>query len=280
MGKTVEYRIPMPLSMEEFKKGQLYMIARFMSEESNNNLNISIITNETYIDQDTGQQGVFTHKVMQFSSSLPSWLRRLIPGSVLKVEELSWNLYPCSRTIYKIGIFGDRCNVEVKTIHHPGNGDINNIFNLSMKELSRRDVDYIDIAHDNKQNRFSESLEDAAAFMSLDGTKDCLQPGWMANQDNLITAYKLVTVDFNYPGIRNKGQIFAHDVIRGSFMKAHRQAYCWYDHWSELSLEEIKEYDSFVCDSIHIEMEEEEAEHTNARKSKRSRLRRWLRPKL
>ena len=50
MGKTVEYRICMPLSVAEYKIGQLYMIARHSFENTSKNEGIEVLTNEPFQD--------------------------------------------------------------------------------------------------------------------------------------------------------------------------------------------------------------------------------------
>ena len=60
-----EYRIPLPLTVEEYRIAQLYMIAKKSSQEStgaDSGSGVEILVNEPYSDSD-GTGGQFTHKV-------------------------------------------------------------------------------------------------------------------------------------------------------------------------------------------------------------------------
>ncbi len=46
--KVVEYRIPMPLTVSEYKTGQLYMIQRLSQEESGHGEGVEILINQPY----------------------------------------------------------------------------------------------------------------------------------------------------------------------------------------------------------------------------------------
>lgn len=115
-----EYRIPLPLTVEEYRIAQLYMIAKKSREESKvrdisfriQNLlitylfikgtdsGVEILINEPYTDG-PGGNGQFTHKIYHVGSHLPGWFKSLLPKSALTVEEEAWNAYPYTKTRFK-----------------------------------------------------------------------------------------------------------------------------------------------------------------------------------
>ena len=62
-----EYRIPLPLTVEEYRIAQLYMIAKKSSQESkgaDSGSGVEILVNEPYYEEDgEKEKGQFTHKV-------------------------------------------------------------------------------------------------------------------------------------------------------------------------------------------------------------------------
>ena len=61
-----EYRTPLPLSVEEYRIAQLYMIAKKSSQESRGagaGSGVEILVNQPY-DDGPGGKGQFTHKIM------------------------------------------------------------------------------------------------------------------------------------------------------------------------------------------------------------------------
>ena len=61
-----EYRIPLPMTVEEYRIAQLYMIAKKSSQESTGGADsgsgVEILVNEPY-SEGPGGHGQFTHKV-------------------------------------------------------------------------------------------------------------------------------------------------------------------------------------------------------------------------
>nr|XP_021525364.1 membrane-associated phosphatidylinositol transfer protein 1 isoform X2 [Aotus nancymaae] len=56
-----------------------------------------------------------------------------------------------------------------------------------------------------------------------------------------MCAYKLCKVEFRYWGMQAKIEQFIHDVgLRRVMLRAHRQAWCWQDEWTELSMADIR----------------------------------------
>ena len=91
-----EYRIPLPLTVDEYRIAQLYMIAKKSKQESkgaDSGSGVEILVNEPYSDgpgaggSNTGQ---YTHKVYHIGSHLPGWFKSLLPASALTVEEKAW----------------------------------------------------------------------------------------------------------------------------------------------------------------------------------------------
>jgi hypothetical protein len=254
------------------------MVAKASREESDGSNGVELIKDEPF-ENELGK-GIFTHKIIHLESKLPEWTRRLIPESALQVEEKSWNAYPYSKTVYKVPLFGDRCKIVVESKHKEDAGETYNVFNLNKEILKLRTVDYIDIAHDALENKHYSAAEDPTLFTSTKTQRGPLKYGWKYNTKPVVCAYKLVTVEFNYPGLRKRGEKLIHDVIRSVYLRTHRQAFCWIDEWIDLTDEELRIFEKEMMQqalrnqkrrngstgSKVKEIEAEEENDTNAKK--------------
>jgi len=95
-----EYRICMPITVEEYRIGQLYMIAKHSAEQSQKGEGVEVIENRPHEDPEHGS-GQFTEKRIYISSKLPYWIRRMVP-KIFYVTEKAWNYYPFTITEYSV----------------------------------------------------------------------------------------------------------------------------------------------------------------------------------
>lgn len=134
-----EYRIPLPLTVEEYKIAQLYMIAKKSREESQGEgSGVEIIVNEPY-NEGPGGKGQYTRKIFHVGSHLPGWIKSLLPKSALTVEEEAWNSYPYTKTRYTCP-FIEKFSLEIETCYLPDNGYQENVFKLDSNDLKNRVV--------------------------------------------------------------------------------------------------------------------------------------------
>ncbi|CAG0925094.1 unnamed protein product, partial [Notodromas monacha] len=220
-----EYRIPLPLTVSEYKIAQLYMIAKKSRDESKGaGSGVEIMVNEPYTDgpgpNGTGQ---YTRKIYHIGSHLPGWLKSLMPKSALIVEEEAWNAYPYTKTKYKCP-FVERFTLEIETYYFNDDGSQENVFNLSRSELRERAVDVIDIVKDETADCVPE--EDPRCFRSEKTGRGPLEDNWiqeywreckgsdvpLSSGKALMCAYKLCKVEFKYWGMQTKIEHFIDDV--------------------------------------------------------------------
>lgn len=158
-----EYRIPLPLTVEEYRIAQLYMIAvsfdniflrkgkRFQisfvsfffvkqkksrEESSGAGSGVEILVNEPY-ENGPGGNGQYTRKIYHVGSHLPGWIKGLLPKSALTVEEEAWNAYPYTKTRYTCP-FVEKFSLEIETYYFPDDGHQENVFKLSGSDLRNR----------------------------------------------------------------------------------------------------------------------------------------------
>uniref|UniRef100_A0A8C1Z7B2 Phosphatidylinositol transfer protein membrane associated 2 n=1 Tax=Cyprinus carpio TaxID=7962 RepID=A0A8C1Z7B2_CYPCA len=242
-----EYRIPMPMSVEEYRIAQLYMIQKKSREESEGEgSGVEIMENRPYTDG-PGGSGQYTHKVYHIGQHIPSWFRSILPKAALRVEEESWNAYPYTRTRYTCP-FVEKFSIDIETYYRSDTGCHNDVFNMSSVEKRQRDIDPIDIVNDFIAPHEYLAEEDPKLYKSYKTQRGPLCDDWIAEINNnpgkmpIMCAYKLCKVEFRYWGMQSKIERFIHDVgLRKVMVRAHRQAWCWQDEWYGLTMEDIRQ---------------------------------------
>ncbi|XP_029998695.1 membrane-associated phosphatidylinositol transfer protein 2 isoform X8 [Sphaeramia orbicularis] len=242
-----EYRIPMPMSVEEYRIAQLYMIQKKSREEScGEGSGVEILENKPYTDG-PGGTGQYTHKVYHIGMHIPSWFRSILPKAALRVEEESWNAYPYTRTRYTCP-FVEKFSIDIETYYKPDTGNQADVFNMSGAEKRQRSIDPIDIVTDPIPPHEYKAEEDPRLYKSMKTQRGPLRDDWIEEYNNnpgkspIMCAYKLCKVEFRYWGMQSKIERFIHDVgLRKVMVRAHRQAWCWQDEWYGLTMEDIRQ---------------------------------------
>uniref|UniRef100_A0A8C3GP41 Phosphatidylinositol transfer protein membrane associated 2 n=1 Tax=Cairina moschata TaxID=8855 RepID=A0A8C3GP41_CAIMO len=242
-----EYRIPLPMSVEEYRIAQLYMIQKKSREETcGEGSGVEILENRPYMDG-PGGNGQYTHKVYHIGMHIPSWFRSILPKAALRVEEESWNAYPYTRTRYTCP-FVEKFSIDIETYYKTDPGEHANVFNLSPAEKRQTILDPIDIVKDPIPPHEYKAEEDPKLYKSVKTKRGPLSEDWIQEYKNnpgkypIMCAYKLCKVEFRYWGMQSKIERFIHDVgLRKVMVRAHRQAWCWQDEWYGLTIEDIRQ---------------------------------------
>ncbi|MPC30520.1 Cytoplasmic phosphatidylinositol transfer protein 1 [Portunus trituberculatus] len=204
-----EYRICMPMSVEEYHIGQLYMIARHSLEQSQGGEGVEVVENTSHTDPVHGQ-GQYTEKRIHLSGKLPVWIRSYIPRFIYLTER-AWNYYPYTET---------------------------------EEELKKRTVDRVDILTDPVDEKHYKEEEDPSVFRSEKTGRGPLEKGWDKCCDVIMCSYKLVDVSFQVFGLQTKVEEFVHRAIRNILLLGHRQAFTWIDEWYGMTIDDVREYES------------------------------------
>ncbi|KAL3123119.1 hypothetical protein niasHT_005052 [Heterodera trifolii] len=240
-----EYRVLMPLSVEEYRLAQLYMIQKKSRLESSGaGSGVEIIRNEPY-QNGPGGSGQYTFKIYHIGNRIPLWIRNVLPSSALEAHEEAWNAYPCTRTRYSCPLIS-HFNVEVDTKYLDDAGTSENVFELSNGELKNRTVDVLDFVSDPMPSHDYLPEEDPKLFRSTKTQRGPLSDNWVANFVRegrpIMCAYKLCKVEFRYWGLQTRAERWIHELaLRGTMLRAHRQAWAWQDEWVGLDIEDIRQ---------------------------------------
>ncbi|CAH3015161.1 unnamed protein product [Porites evermanni] len=235
-----EYRICMPMTVEEYHIGQLFMISKHSHEQSEQGEGVHVVKNEPQEDETHGL-GQYTEKRVYLSSRLPAWIRSYIP-KLFYIEEKAWNFYPYTETEYCCS-FLPRFSIKIRTKYFNDNGSSQNCFDLNEEMLESREVVNVDIAYDELPEKHYTPEEDCRYFKSKKTGRGPLKEGWRDDSQPIMCSYKLVTVRFDVWGLASRVESFVHNVIRDILLLGHRQAFAWIDDWIDMGIDDVREYE-------------------------------------
>ncbi|NP_001080274.1 phosphatidylinositol transfer protein, beta L homeolog [Xenopus laevis] len=239
-----EFRVLLPVSVEEYQVGQLFSVAEASKDNTGGGEGIEVLKNEPY--EKNGEKGQYTHKIYHLQSKVPSFVKMLAPEGSLVFHEKAWNAYPYCCTIVTNEYMKDDFFVKIETWHKPDFGEQENVHGLDCDTWKEVEVVPIDIADRSQINEGDyKANEDPAIYRSEKTGRGPLKQDWkkaLANNPSSphMCAYKLVTVKFQWWGLQGKVERFIHKQEKRLFTNFHRQLFCSLDRWVELNMEDIR----------------------------------------
>ncbi|KAH9554043.1 hypothetical protein CY35_08G043900 [Sphagnum magellanicum] len=205
-------RVVMPLSVEEYKIAQMYMVTKMQQQQTSAGADegVEVLVNEPFENEEFGK-GQFTSKIYHLQSKLPSWLAAFAPLNSMLIEEEAWNAYPKCKTVLKCPYFG-RFKLTIESIHLSDNGCSPNVHNLDADALALRKVETLDIgtnARDYWTYVVGGPEIDLTNFCSAKKQCGPLTQGWQGE--------------------------------RSLFLESHKQCIYWLDEWCDLTFDDVRQ---------------------------------------
>ncbi|KAL5581184.1 hypothetical protein UlMin_013626 [Ulmus minor] len=242
MVQIKEFRIVMPLSLEEYQIAQMYMVMKMQQQSTTGSEGVEILENRSFEDDVFGK-GRYTSKVYHLQSKVPSWLTTFAPADALVMQEEAWNAYPKCKTVIQCPYFS-KFRLTIETVHKADNGQSENVHGLNKEQLAAREVEVIDIASsstDYWSYMVGTSSGDLSQFKSVRTGRGPLSEGWQDKCHPVMTAYKLVTIDAPYWGFGYRLEQALLAGERALFLESHRNCFAWIDEWFGMTMQKIRE---------------------------------------
>ncbi|XP_054166789.1 phosphatidylinositol transfer protein alpha isoform-like [Oppia nitens] len=242
-----EFRVVLPLTVEEYQIGQLYSVAEASKNETGGGEGVEVLRNEPFDNYPLlggkFSKGQYTYKIYHLASKVPGFVKMLAPKGSLEIHEEAWNAYPyCKTVITNPDYMKNKFHITIETMHSPDRGNQENAHQLSPEKLKQRDIVFIDIANDNVLTKDYKPSEDPTRVTSeKTGRGPLTTKNWKDTVEPVMCAYKLVTVEFVWFGFQNKVESFIQKTERRVFLNFHRQVFCWLDRWHGLTMADIRE---------------------------------------
>lgn len=236
---VTEYRIPFPSTVDEYRIGMMYMIARATAEElrrGDGSGAVELVTLEKYSENAYGlKPGIYSEKVFHIEKFLPRFLRPFVPTSKAKLIEKAWVSYPdrCL-TLYSSPILGEKPFMSIESRYLSDRGGTSNALALSEQDLAARKVVTLDIAAEDDLRMDKDA--DVRGFKSEKAGRGGLVAGlWTRHSDPVMCSYKVCRLDIAHPRLEAWGQRF----LQNSFIQYNRQVFVWMDSWFGMRLTDI-----------------------------------------
>jgi hypothetical protein len=241
-----EFRITLPMTVEEYQVAQLYSVAEASKNETGGGEGVEVQKNEPYDDvpllNGKFNKGQYTYKIYHLASKVPQFVRMCAPKGSLEIHEEAWNAYPyCKTVLTNPGYMKENFIIKVETYHIADRGETDNAHELPPEKLKQREVIHIDIANDKVAASDYKPTEDPKTFKSEKTGRGPLdKANWRKEVDPVMTCYKLVTIEFKWFGLQTKVESFISSTERRLFLNFHRQVFCWTDKWHGMTMADIR----------------------------------------
>lgn len=247
-----EYRILMPLTVEEYRIGQRYMIARAQYEAGFEGDKVVQINSNSCFNDKYGH-GTYRQKNYHLDRHFPSWAQKFLPNDPFFVNEESWSYYP----IYNLAKFSsqltNRISLEVESCYEDNFGTNDNALNLSPEELAQREIIYIDVVNDVMSNSSKDALTTLKGFQSKKICRGPFADNWAALFPGMCS-YKVFKLRVDIFGIKTIAESTIQSKLQEVLLKSHRESVLWLDEWIDITEGEIIEMENMldVSSKLHL----------------------------
>uniref|UniRef100_A0A0N5CRN4 Phosphatidylinositol transfer protein n=1 Tax=Thelazia callipaeda TaxID=103827 RepID=A0A0N5CRN4_THECL len=126
-----EYRIPLPVTVTEYRRGQLYAVAQAAKNETGGGEGVEVLKQEKFngyeVNEGEKMCGVYTHKIYRIKSKVPASARKILPDGAFVLHEKCWNAYPyCKTIITNPDFMGEKFYIKLESMHKSDRGDDEN----------------------------------------------------------------------------------------------------------------------------------------------------------
>ncbi|CAK8684199.1 unnamed protein product [Clavelina lepadiformis] len=251
-----EFRIILPMTVEEYQVAQLWSVAEASKNETGGGEGIEVLNNEP--TEKNGVKSQYTKKIYHLASRVPRFIKLLAPKGSLDFLEEAWNAYPtCKTEVTNPGYMKNDFIVRIESRHLPDLGTSENVHGLSEADWKKTEVIKIDIVNDPIDGGDYKSEHDPKLFKSKKAGRGPFDAHWIeklkvqkaisdgencesAEKPAFMCAYKLVTCKFKLWGFQNRVESIIMRQEKRLFTNFHRQVVCWMDNWYGMTMDDIR----------------------------------------
>jgi len=257
-GIIEEYRITLPLSVDEYKIGHLYSVSKISLLETGGGEGVQYVYNEPFegeipaLKDGKIYKGQYKLKLVLLRSELPFALRSVGPLGILTVQEESWNAYPTIVTTYSIPKMEENFHITIVSYHDDGKTVLDNATNLKAEQLAKRVITDLDIVSHSLNRRDYDEAEDPTKFKSAKTGRGPLQEGWSETYQPLMRVYKSYDILINWMKLTTILKNLIKIAISRLLARSNRRLFAWLDEWHGMSINEIREYEDKVKRELDV----------------------------
>uniref|UniRef100_A0A1I8BAM5 Phosphatidylinositol transfer protein n=1 Tax=Meloidogyne hapla TaxID=6305 RepID=A0A1I8BAM5_MELHA len=218
-----EYRICLPMTLAELHKAEMFTFINMAVKESKNGEGVRISVDKHFQDEEVmgiARSGRFTRKEYKIKSKIPFWARPFLPKKFKFVHEDEWNAHPYSKKeIYVPGLKDDYLVKVTSICVKDDRGKEQNVFNLDIDDLRKRQISVLDIGKENK---------------SMKTNRGQLYKNWIDGYKPIVCIYMLVNVQCKY--LEKK----IEEKFRELTLKFYKNVFISIDLWCTLTFKQVE----------------------------------------
>ncbi|CAF1067557.1 unnamed protein product [Rotaria sordida] len=242
-----EFRIILPMTVEEYQVAQLFATAKVSKQNTGGGEGVEVLTNEPFqksmSEAFLGKYNVgqYTRKIYHFASRVPAFVRLVFKDTSLSMHEEAWNAYPYCKTVITNPYMKENMIIDISTLHLPDRGESENVHQLTNDELKKRHIVYIHISDKVNRNDYKPEEDPEKYHSTKTGRGPLLSSEqWYKNCEPHMCCYKLVRGKFKWFGIQTRVENLIMSQEERLFRNFHRQLFCWTDEWYGLTMQDIR----------------------------------------
>jgi len=255
--KIVEFRVIVPVDVNQYSIGNLYMNMQYAKDEKKGNEGIEIKENKPY--ERDNEKGQYTYKIYHIKSQIPGFIRWAVPDKYLHFHEVSYNSYPHYDTQFTVPGMGKDFVLKLESQHldYTSGMEIpDNCLSLTQEELAERKIVYLNIINGEP---VAEPKNDIHGFVCPEaGINEPIEdnepynpngpPAWTKNFKGKMTlCVKLVRFEFHWRGLQSAVERFViNSVYPGVFTNSHRIMMKSLKDWCNMTMDDIRNYENGV----------------------------------
>lgn len=244
--RVVEFRIPLPITVDEYHVCQRYTVAQSSLETTATTSDgVQCLVSEPFEDEHQGK-GQFTHKRISAAGKVPGWLLSLLKKEWLTMDEKSWNAYPKLKTCYESS-FIPNLQFTILSMHYPGISSESNAVGLDSSLLTQRRIIDIDIVNDPVSAKDYKVEADPCLSLAVHQRFGQLGSDWKQKCPAQMTCYKVVLLDIPLGwGVSGKVESWMISSLQNVLLLHHRRAISSMDQWASMTLNNVREFEQSV----------------------------------
>ena len=200
--RVTEYRIPMPISVDEFRMGLRYANWRSQAELSKGQSEGGETLERENFWHETYGEGRWNRTRIRLGDRVPRWVVSMAPPASLEIEENCWCSHPYCKTVLSAPYFS-KFRLEILTLCCEEE-ELPNALALSDADLAMRRIEHIDIAQDPVPRSDYRADLDPTLYRSAKTGRGPLSHSWLsqARATPSCCVYKVVRAQCAYWGVQ------------------------------------------------------------------------------
>lgn len=259
--KILEWRIVMPMTVEQYQIAQIYAVAKKTLDDSNDKEGIQRTSFESckYNDKDA----IHSTYLYNFANKLPAALRWVIPNNYQTLCEECYDQFPNQQSTFNLKDNNDTLKMTITTRVSEFKNNLENLDEddaelYTADELSQRVVRYIDIlnwptsSEDRKLSEFEcEKANIEKLPVSGTNVKDAL-PEWVKEYKGpMVIARKIIKINIDLFAIAGATEEFiSHEFMPNIYADSHQFMVKTAENWCDMDLKGAREYESKCYDKV------------------------------